>query len=124
MRTVVWALVTALAFGLLAVAGDASAAWPSERGASVSCWRTNALSGVLQEGLVHLPDDSFYPCYSIGCACESNLLACCREMCCPWTCWFIPWMCDCFYRTTCYWVPNCDTSPVLPLKVGPVGGEL
>lgn len=147
MRKVLLMLGLAVTVGVIGIAGDGSVAWPttveeeaatredqglvgaggvtgsSESGPAVSFWGIEAIPWVHHEGLVHLSADDFFSCYFIGCACESNMRACCREKCCFWTCWFIPWMCDCFYIITCYWVPNCYTSPVLPMKVEPVGGE-
>lgn len=137
MRATLWVVALVLAAGVLGLAGDGSVAWPGADGTSfaragVSCaspppWTLQGLHAGYRESAAHLSDDDvFFPCYFIGCACESNMRACCREMCCHWTCELLPswWLCTCYYRTTCYWVPNCYTSPVLPMRVGPVGGEL
>lgn len=126
MRATFWVLGIVLTAGFVGMADNGSIAWPSESAASVSSWKTQACPALHHEGLVHpTNDDFFYTCYFIGCACESNILACCTQICCHWTCWFLPsWMCSCYYRTWWYWVPNCYTSPVLPMKVEPVGEEL
>ncbi len=122
MRAVLVVLGVLLVLGFVALADDGSVVWPgaSSRSLDEPC--------ALLETYVSefLSDDSFvYYCRFIGCTCVSNLQACCREQCCHWTCSLDPRSitCDCYYRITCYWVPNCYTKPELPMRIEPIGGE-